>query len=136
MTDPIFQLDVEKATARGPDDNKFTRQIFVASFDALWCCKDERKLLESENPYPLTDKQVTETTTWWRTLFHMIRLKGHIKIHNYVERRDFSIEFYDNPAIATLVSYKWNTIGYWYWFTHYFFQCCFCALVLIASLMQ
>ena len=32
--------------------------------------------------------------------------------------------------------YYRNTIGYWYWFARYFFQCCFYALVLIASLMQ
>ncbi|KAF8921775.1 hypothetical protein BGZ58_003869, partial [Dissophora ornata] len=176
MTDPIFQLDVERATARGPDDNRFTRQIFVASFDALWCYKDERKSLKS-NPDSLAAVQVTETTTWWRYLSQQVTekttwwrnrflqvtekttwwrirfpqvtektawwrilfqiwLKTHIKTHNYVETHDFSIEFYDNPAIAALVSYKWNTIGYWYWFTRYVFQCCFYLLVLTAALMQ
>ncbi|KAF9953732.1 hypothetical protein BGZ72_005195 [Mortierella alpina] len=46
-------------------------------------------------------------TTWWRVLYHMFRLKFYLKTHTYVERHEFSLEFFDNPAIDALVAYKW-----------------------------
>ncbi|KAF8930258.1 hypothetical protein BGZ58_008362 [Dissophora ornata] len=134
MDDPVLQLDVP-ATDPDPDNDKFTRPIFMASFDALWYYTDDKKI-KGSNSDLLADAAAAYTTTWWKTLYHMIRLKCRLHIHNYVETYDFTIEFYDNPAIAALVAYKWNTIGYWYWFVRFFFQCCFYALVIIASIMQ
>ncbi|KAF9574330.1 hypothetical protein EC968_006837 [Mortierella alpina] len=75
-------------------------------------------------------------TTWWKTVYHMFRLKCHLKTHTYVECHDFSLEFLDNPAIAALVSYKWNTIGYAYFAFRFFFQCVFYTLVFVAALLQ
>ncbi|KAI8599249.1 hypothetical protein EDD21DRAFT_165045 [Dissophora ornata] len=134
MDDPILQLD---GTVQGsdPDNVKFTKPIFVASFDALWYYKDD-KTLKGPDSDPLVEATTVHTTTWWKTLYHMIRLKCRLRIHSYVETYDFSIEFYDNPAIAALVAYKWNTIGFWYWSVRFFSQCCFYALVIIASIMQ
>ncbi|KAF9103697.1 hypothetical protein BGX27_010470, partial [Mortierella sp. AM989] len=137
MKDPIMQLDVN-SNAPDPSNDKFTRPVFMASFDALWYYTD---LVTSDGKKHKheTDKVTiagTKTTSWWRTLYHMIRLKCHLRIHNYVECYDFDIEFFDNPAIAALVAYKWNTIGFTYWLVRFIFQCCFYALVTIAALMQ
>ncbi|KAF9937587.1 hypothetical protein BGZ67_001098, partial [Mortierella alpina] len=57
----------------------------------------------------------TQRTTWWKTLFHMIWFKFHLRTPTYVTCHDFSVEFRNNPAIAALVEYKWNTIAYAYW---------------------
>jgi hypothetical protein len=46
-------------------------------------------------------------TTWWKSLYHMVVVNFRFYNHNYVECYDFDIEFFDNPAIAALVSYKW-----------------------------
>ncbi|KAF9351278.1 hypothetical protein BGX26_010668 [Mortierella sp. AD094] len=127
MKDPIMQLDII-SDAPDPSNDRFTRPVFMASFDALWYYTD----LGS----PSETKERIEKTTWWKTLYHMIRLKSRLRIHNYVESYDFNIEFFDNPAIAALVAYKWNTIGFTYWLVRFVFQCLFYALVVIAALMQ
>ncbi|KAF9975234.1 hypothetical protein BGZ75_000589, partial [Mortierella antarctica] len=78
----------------------------------------------------------TQKTTWWKTVYHMFRLKCRLKTHTYVTCHDFSLEYLDNPAIAALVAYKWNTIGYGYWAFRFFFQCVFYVLVFAAALLQ
>ncbi|KAF9174532.1 hypothetical protein BGX20_010910 [Mortierella sp. AD010] len=62
---------------------------------------------KSNDTQEADELQTVQTTTWWETLYHMIRLKTSLQIRNYVECHDFNIEFFDNPAIAALVSYKW-----------------------------
>ncbi|KAF9983855.1 hypothetical protein BGZ75_004590, partial [Mortierella antarctica] len=78
----------------------------------------------------------TQKTTWWKTLFHMIWFKFHLRKPTYVTCHDFSVEFRNNPAIAALVEYKWNTIGYAYWAVRFFFHCVFYGLVIAAALLQ
>ncbi|CAO3570466.1 unnamed protein product [Mortierella alpina] len=80
--------------------------------------------------------KAAQETTWWKTAYHMLRLKCRLKTHTYVVCHDFNLEFLDNPAIAALVAYKWNTIGYAYWAFRFFFQCAFYALVFVAALLQ
>lgn len=47
------------------------------------------------------------SVTWWMTLYYMFRHKLQLTPHNYVTCHAFSLEFFDNPAIAALVEYKW-----------------------------
>ncbi|KAF9290051.1 hypothetical protein BGZ68_008009 [Mortierella alpina] len=49
---------------------------------------------------------ITQQTTWWKTLYHIFKLKLHLKTHNYVTRHNFELDFFENPAIAALVEYK------------------------------
>ncbi|KAF9401702.1 hypothetical protein BGX21_000897 [Mortierella sp. AD011] len=138
MKDPIMQLNVTP-DAPDPSNEKFTRPVFMASFDALWyytTLESRGKTNDTQETDKLRAVQTTQTTTWWKTLYHMIRLKSRLRIHNYVECYDFNIEFFDNPSIAALVAYKWNTIGFTYWLVRFVFQCFFYALVIIAALMQ
>ncbi|KAF9574331.1 hypothetical protein EC968_006838 [Mortierella alpina] len=78
----------------------------------------------------------TQKTTWWKVLYHMFRLKLHLRTHNFVTCHNFKTEFFDNSAIAALVEYKWNTIGYAYWAFRFTFQCVFYGLVIAAALLQ
>ncbi|KAF9962624.1 hypothetical protein BGZ72_000044 [Mortierella alpina] len=130
---PILQLHESEAVP-DPTNDKFTLPIFVAAFDALWNYKDNTKSKSKNDALAKTARP--NGTTWWRTLYHMFLLKLKFRSHTYVECHNFSLEFFDNPAIAALVAYKWNTIGFMYWLIRFVFQCVFYFLVTIAALMQ
>ncbi|KAF9193485.1 hypothetical protein BGZ50_007415 [Haplosporangium sp. Z 11] len=132
--DPIMQLHVSSKVP-DPLNDKFTHPVFMAAFDALWIYQDIVTSSETKEEAKTKESEQV-TTTWWKTLYHMIRLKCRLRTHTYVQCHDFSLEFFDNPAIAALVAYKWNTIGFTYWLVRFCFQCCFYALVTIAALMQ
>ncbi|KAF8924959.1 hypothetical protein BGZ58_001269 [Dissophora ornata] len=134
LPDPILQLQVPSKTTN-PHIERFRLPLFMASFDALWHYKDGKVYLGT-NSNSAAGASEPLPTTWWKTLYHILRLKASPKSHLFVECYDFNLEFYDNPAIAALVAYKWNTIGFWYWVVRFFSQCCFYALVIIASIMQ
>ncbi|KAF9981412.1 hypothetical protein BGZ75_007333 [Mortierella antarctica] len=53
-----------------------------------------------------------------------------------VECHHFEPDALDNPAIAALVEYKWNTIGLRYWLLRFLAECVYYALVLVAIFMQ
>ncbi|KAK3809496.1 MAG: hypothetical protein J3Q66DRAFT_354035 [Benniella sp.] len=131
LKDQVFQLRV---SSKEPDPNneKFTRPVFMASFNALWHRQDP----DGTHKELGNNGSMMRKTTWQKALLHMIWHKAQPRSHAYVKAYGFSIEFYDNPAIAALVAYKWNTIGYWYWFAGFFFQCCFYVTVVTASIMQ
>ncbi|KAG0325762.1 hypothetical protein BGZ99_000207 [Dissophora globulifera] len=133
-TDPILQFRVSSGPL-DPSTNRFTLPLFLASFDALWSYRDDKMPIRS-NSDAMAEASNKTTTAWWKILLHMLRLKSHLRMDAYVECYNFDLEFFDNPAIAALVAYKWNTIGFWYWFVRFFFQCCFYALVAIASILQ
>ncbi|KAF9272478.1 hypothetical protein BGZ68_002376, partial [Mortierella alpina] len=103
-------------------------------FDALWNYKDNTSTKSKNDVLAKTARP--NGTTWWKTLYHMFILKLQFRSHTYVECHDFTLEFFDNPAIAALVAYKWNTIGFMYWLIRFVFQCIFYFLVTVAALMQ
>ncbi|KAF9361019.1 hypothetical protein BGX26_006571 [Mortierella sp. AD094] len=162
--DPIMQLHVSPTKPDSSND-KFTHPVFMASFDALWFYHDMAASTSVNRSVTMTSGRkkgesteiemtrmmtastmigTTATTTkpmrtsWWKTLYHMVmlKLKLQTKSKMYVECYDFNLEFFDNPAIAALVAYKWNTIGFSYWLIRFSFQCVFYSLVLIAALTQ
>ncbi|KAF9953733.1 hypothetical protein BGZ72_005196 [Mortierella alpina] len=139
IKDPVMQLHVTAEPPRYRVDT-FIRPIFMASFDALWHYNYNDNDNDNDNDDPKTDvmdeAMMTQRTTWRKTLYHMFLLKFYPKTHAYVKCHEFSVEFFDNPAIAALVEYKWNTIGYAYWAFRFFFQCIFYILVVLATLLQ
>ncbi|KAI8604128.1 hypothetical protein EDD21DRAFT_367129 [Dissophora ornata] len=140
---PIMQL-CETRSDPNPENELFTLPVFVASFDALWSYNldDDR----SENSEASTEAREMERTTtkgesmlnmsrWWEVLYKIkfkLRLKGKI----YVECFDYNLEIFDNPAIAALVTYKWDTIGFRYWLFRFIFQCCYYAMIVFAAILQ
>lgn len=107
--EPIMQFNFTGAKADSSNDG-FTRPVFMASFDALWYYKDQQQTELKKDGFQAASN--TATTTWWRTLYHMVRLKCHIKMPAVVECYDFNLEFFDNPAIAALVDYKWYSLSF------------------------
>ncbi|KAF9290059.1 hypothetical protein BGZ68_008017 [Mortierella alpina] len=123
MKDPIMQLYVTSPQLDSAND-KFTKPIFMASFDALWIYHD------------IPTVPFTSGTTWFHTLCHMIRYKLRVRNRNYVECYDYSLKSFDNPAVAALVTYKWNTIGYKYWMLRFILQCIYFCLVFTSAIVQ
>ncbi|KAG0278698.1 hypothetical protein BGZ95_003378, partial [Linnemannia exigua] len=79
---------------------------------------------------------VVKKTTWWKVLFYTFLTRLIFHVSPVVECYDFDLEFFDNPAIDALVTYKWETIGFPYWFVRFFFQFIYYVLVVTAAIMQ
>ncbi|GJJ71262.1 hypothetical protein EMPS_03612 [Entomortierella parvispora] len=173
MSGPIMQLHFSESKD-DPANDAFTKEVFMASFDALWDYKDrpaqsgtgtrsksvrkstefkrsisEKALYAGENPDTSNDKgeevgeatgavvvEEHQKTNAWKILYYMLMGVLQLRTHTYVESYDFSLEYFDNPAIAALVAYKWNTIGFNYWMVRFVSQCCFYTLVVMAALLQ
>ncbi|KAF9096062.1 hypothetical protein BGX27_001177 [Mortierella sp. AM989] len=98
IKDPIMQLHIS-GSKPDPANDLFTQPVFMASFDALWSYEPKKGSF-------MSTKEETRTT-WWKILYHLIRLNCRPQIYNFVECYDFNLEFHENPAIAALVAYKW-----------------------------
>ncbi|KAF9085245.1 hypothetical protein BGX27_003512, partial [Mortierella sp. AM989] len=135
--DPIMRLHIS-GKKLDPKNDSFTRPVFMASFDALWCyiAEDPPTTTAEPKEEPVIDTKREARTTWWKVLYHLIRLKCCLQIHNFVECYDFKLEFYENPAVAALVAYKWNTIGFKYWLIRFSCQFCYYSLVVITAILQ
>ncbi|KAF9080963.1 hypothetical protein BGX27_005155, partial [Mortierella sp. AM989] len=134
IKDPIMKLHIS-GSMPDPTNDLFTQPVFMASFDALWCYRNDvlpTTAAESkEKSFMSTKKEASSTstkddtmyvsskeetasmstkeetrTTWWKILYHLIRLNCRLRIRNFVECYDFNLEFHENPAIAALVAYK------------------------------
>ncbi|KAK3841445.1 MAG: hypothetical protein J3R72DRAFT_445496 [Linnemannia gamsii] len=81
---------------------------------------------------PVEDKK----TTWWKVLVYMFLTRLLSQVRPVVECYDFDLEFFDNPAIDALVTYKWDTIGFPYWFVRFFCQLFYYVLVVTAAITQ
>ncbi|KAF9085662.1 hypothetical protein BGX27_003408 [Mortierella sp. AM989] len=168
MKDPIMTLHIS-GSKPDKENDLFTRPIFMASFGALWYYRNDvlpmiaaeskgklfmstkKKASTEDDTMYVSSKEETafmstkeETrTTWWRILYHLIRLHCHLRIYNFVECYDFNLNFFENSTVAdenlglaALVAYKWNTIGFKYWLIRFVCQFCFYSLVVIAALLQ
>ncbi|KAG0302447.1 hypothetical protein BGZ98_007492 [Dissophora globulifera] len=151
--EPIMQLHV---TPTGPDasTDRFTLPLFMASFDALWSYHDEERDAEHErrmkakrlSRHPTTRNGLktavattseTKKTSRWTTFMSMFQLKLRLRNKTYVECHDFkNFEYFGNPAIAALVAFKWNTMGFRYWLIRFIFQCLHYVLILVAAILQ
>ncbi|KAF9968840.1 hypothetical protein BGZ70_003578 [Mortierella alpina] len=126
---PVLQLDRNPLSKDSdPQNDNFTADLFVASFDMLWQAPN----LSSDSG--AQDSQATQSV--FSMIFHMIKLNLKLKSRASIRRNDFGLESLDNPAIVALVEYKWNTIGFTYWLYRFFFQCIYYLLVLTAVFMQ
>ncbi|KAF9115492.1 hypothetical protein BGX27_007621 [Mortierella sp. AM989] len=126
--DPIMQLHVTPTKPNASND-KFTHPVFMASFDALWSYHDVAHTPMDENVVAASKDKGTSTRieitpapalqsleaapstpvrpSWLTTLYYMILYKLRFRSKMYVECYDFNLEFFENPAIAALIAYKW-----------------------------
>ncbi|KAG0348686.1 hypothetical protein BG004_004508 [Podila humilis] len=130
--DPILQLTLSSK----PHDSQmdfFVKRMFVAPFGMLWKINDEISARESHDIKGIS----WLGKSWLPTAASMIWYSCNPRRQMYVARHNtFSLSVFDNPALAALVEYKWNTIGYQYWLTRFLLQCVYYLLVLIVVFAQ
>ncbi|KAF9939640.1 hypothetical protein BGZ67_009115 [Mortierella alpina] len=130
--DPILQYDHNKSA--DPLNDNFTRELYEAYFEMLWRVRDGESAGTPFKPSPRSG--ISKMVYWIYLLFSIAWHKrlpggGHI-----VRCHEFTLDSLDNPAIAALVQYKWNTFGYKYWLIRFLFQLCYYLLVLYVVFRQ
>ncbi|KAG0196901.1 hypothetical protein BGX33_001172, partial [Mortierella sp. NVP41] len=131
--DPILQLSGKRIY--DPQNDNFTRELFVAPFDMLW--EVHRKVHHNGTVSETVNKLTAAgplhlAHQFLRAVLYKLTPERNARVRCY----DFTLEMLDNPALAALVEYKWNTIGFKYWLVRFLCQCCFFLLVLVTVLMQ
>ncbi|KAG0296117.1 hypothetical protein BGZ96_010152 [Linnemannia gamsii] len=112
--DPVLQLTTIKHT-NSINDN-FTRSLFVTSFDLLWRNRDGSPV--SSSTVLAREMRTQKSASWLYNLVFQIWQKLKLNGNAKVECHPFSLQAFDNPAIAALIRYKWNTIGFKYWLVY------------------
>ncbi|KAK3831085.1 MAG: hypothetical protein J3R72DRAFT_248371 [Linnemannia gamsii] len=163
-SNPIMQFKF-KTDTDGDNEDNLEKPVFMATFDALWFYRnrdeDSKKQVQGGDAYgkgdcggekgSVGDRQrlsrlmstfafseglAQDKTTWWKALYPLVLGKFLTYSPPVIECHDFSLEFLDNPAIVALVTFKWETIGFVYWFQRFFCQCIYYILVVAATLAQ
>lgn len=126
-------LQVTSTPTVDPPKYIFSRDIYLATFDMLWLksgsdpsrSEDPEKSSEGKGLYswPFAFRALLRRRSWWTP-------------NPTVECHPFETETLDNPAIAALVEYKWNTIGLQYWLLRFLAQCVYYVLVLVGVVFQ
>ncbi|KAI1316122.1 hypothetical protein EDD11_010436 [Mortierella claussenii] len=133
--DPVFRLDRDpKFKTHDSQNDNFTRDIYATSFDLLWYSKGQTADTRSSLDRIKSPSQAP--TSWGKTLLHVMLLQMKRKSSDVVICHKFDLSSLDNPAIAALVEYKWNTIGWIYWLVRFLWQCLYYLLVLVAVFLQ
>ncbi|KAG0253677.1 hypothetical protein BG011_006227 [Mortierella polycephala] len=126
---PILQLSSECKS--DPTIHRFTRDLCVAQFALLWQYRGDT-IHSSDRQY--MPRMVAPS--WTRMLCVLIWHKCKLVADDNVKSHDFALDMLDSPAIAALIEYKWNTIGFKYCMVRFLFQCCYYLLVLIVVFLQ
>ncbi|KAF9181396.1 hypothetical protein BGZ50_005524 [Haplosporangium sp. Z 11] len=129
--DPVLHLS--NRNSHNLENEYFIRELFVASFDMIWLhtteslSKSSSTTQECSLPFSLT--HVFFKTIWSKcTPFS----KPTVVCHPFGS----CIQALDNPTVAALIEYKWNTTGYYQWLFRFFWQFLFYVLVLAAIFVQ
>ncbi|KAG0255757.1 hypothetical protein BG011_004955 [Mortierella polycephala] len=108
-----------------------------------YCIRQAKTSMDSQYLAPvlhclgdLIDPALHHTEIAHRVLHQLTYFPLKPSADQMVQCHDFSLEMLDNPAIAALVEYKWNTIGFKYWLLRFISQIGYYVLVLTAVFMQ
>ncbi|KAG0314982.1 hypothetical protein BGZ97_008772, partial [Linnemannia gamsii] len=129
--DQVLQLTL--APTVNPPKNNFTRNFYLATFDMLWF-KTDAYLASSDDL--LKSKGGKDGFSWRTALGSLFMHISRLNHNSTVECHPFELETLDNPAIAALVEYKWNTIGLQFWLLRFLAQFVYYILVLVGVFMQ
>ncbi|KAF9140294.1 hypothetical protein BGX30_006738 [Mortierella sp. GBA39] len=131
--DQVLQFNTHKIP--NPPKGNFTRDIFQASFDLLWYKAEDAGSQDSSDGSQ--GATIAKTLfSWPHAIWMMVLRKCKLRHNTTIECYPFELEALDNPALMALVEYKWNTIGFKYWFIRFLGQMCFYLMVLTAIFFQ
>jgi hypothetical protein len=106
--DPVLHLGPSPRFKEHVTQNeKFTHDLFVASFNMLWSIPKTRQdaISSIENIKAKVRSESSSSTIG--AIFSILWLKMKIWSSKKVECYDLPLESMDNPAIAALIEYKW-----------------------------
>ncbi|KAF9355011.1 hypothetical protein BGX34_010702 [Mortierella sp. NVP85] len=135
---PVLHLDLSPTYKEpNPLHENLSWDLFVASFDMLWRAPEKESEMDTRSPVErIRGHGAPPPPSWIRTLFSIILYKFKSPPHKRVECYKIPLEALDNPAIAALIEYKWNTIGHNYWLARFSWQCLYYILVLVTVFTQ
>ncbi|KAF9947300.1 hypothetical protein BGZ72_010659 [Mortierella alpina] len=128
-----LQLETEEEAKL---NDKFVAYVYVAPFQLLWHVQNRHSQDSGPGSEPLKLKAVNVKTTWWGSLIWMVALNLLPKKFQYIRSHALDLEFFDNPAIAALLEYKWNAFARSYWMARFVSQCLYYILVLAVTFCQ
>ncbi|KAG0044151.1 hypothetical protein BGZ83_010596 [Gryganskiella cystojenkinii] len=131
--DPVLQLERRWSVEQDVHRESFTKGLYVATFGMLWHDKGSpSEPTESCRPAG----QLPLFTYWIKVIPFVIVYAMNPFSKTIVKSHDFSLEDLDHPALYALIRYKWNRLGFMFWFVRFFYQCIYYILVLLAVFMQ
>ncbi|KAF9211643.1 hypothetical protein BGZ59_007790 [Podila verticillata] len=102
----------------------FRSEVYVAPFSLLWRHNLKKQV-----------KLVNESM-WWKSAFIALIWKIYPFSPKIVNSHDFEEDHLDNPVIAALLDYKWNTFVSRYWRFRFLFQFTYYLMVLVTAFLQ
>ncbi|KAF9273003.1 hypothetical protein BGZ88_004173 [Linnemannia elongata] len=117
------------------DHSKYiiSRDIYQATFDMLWLKSGSDSSRSEDSVRRGVGKGLC---SWPFAVWALAQRQPFWTPNPTVECHFFMDETLDNPAIAALVEYKWNTIGLQYWLLCLLVQCVYYVLVLVGVVLQ
>ncbi|KAF9191837.1 hypothetical protein BGZ50_009056 [Haplosporangium sp. Z 11] len=123
--EPVLQF-AQNSQGHDAQNDKFTPDLFVTSFELLWdkveanenrknvrrtlsrlfrlCCLVCRRYRRHKPSTEITEPE----PSWFDTVLYMTWDKFKLTSKAMIECHDFTLEMFDNPAIAALIEYKWS----------------------------
>ncbi|KAF9908508.1 hypothetical protein EC991_009772 [Linnemannia zychae] len=104
--DPVLQLTTIKKNDSINDN--FTRSLFVTSFDLLWRKRDGSPV--STTTVLAREMRAQKSASWLYNLIFQVWQKMKLNGNAKVECHPFTLQAFDNPAIAALIRYKCHPV--------------------------
>ncbi|KAH7056825.1 hypothetical protein BKA57DRAFT_451723 [Linnemannia elongata] len=111
--------DIQEAARKDLDcieSSRFKYDVFVAPIDLLWGPYKNDGIID--DPYEKEShcsSRVAIFHSYRRAFFPLLWLKLMPNAKPYIKCHEWDHQTFDNPAIAALVEYKWNSFGFYYW---------------------
>ncbi|KAG0076153.1 hypothetical protein BGZ90_009057 [Linnemannia elongata] len=143
---PILQLERSSKRWKNANrqDERFTRDLFVASFDMIWE-KQSHLVPQALETGPAATASVLAVLPGLSAARGLIKAINFATEHGWIKALkrnrdlktyDFTLEDLDNPALAALIEYKWNTIGFKFWCIRFCVRCVYYGIVLASVFHQ
>ncbi|KAG0283286.1 hypothetical protein BGZ96_012350, partial [Linnemannia gamsii] len=119
------------------ESSHFKCDVFVATMDLLWGpYKNDGTLDDPYENEPHRSSRVAIFHSYRRAFFPILWLKFSPTAEPFIKCHEWDHQTFDNPAIAALVDYKWNTFGFYYWFLVFCCKVIFYLMILTVAFIQ
>ncbi|KAF9151279.1 hypothetical protein BG015_006869 [Linnemannia schmuckeri] len=132
---PVVQMTRNQVV--DPINENFTADLYVTSDDLLWSLRKDQSAEASSDHRPLVKAvRPSGVMGWIKAIVFMMWYKRKLWSTPAIDVHPYTSQALDHPAIAAIVEYKWNKVGYKYWLMRFIFQCLYYILVLVTVFLQ